>query len=322
MNLLALGILLFAPMIAAAQADARIELRSGRFSVVATPRDTGLARHLIADAEARDTFPGLPRPRLGVRIVIAADERDFRGTVGGSAPEWGAAVAFPGERRIVMRGQDAPAKAGEPRQTLRHELAHLALHEAIPDGVPRWFDEGYASFAAGEWGRDEVLASSIVLAVRGVPRFETLDTLVTRGAGSAEQGYALAHRAVADLAARDPARGLAALFDAWRGGGTLDAAVRTAFGITLDGYEDAWRRDTRRRYGALALLADLSFATLVLFVLVGPFWLARRRRDRRKLAEMRAAEALADRRDQESALAALLGEGEQSAGYDDQIKGR
>jgi hypothetical protein len=297
-------------------------IAAGRFTFVAMPSDLGLARNLLAEALARDSFPGLPRPVLHTTIVIAPDERTLRTWIGGGLPEWGIAVAFPEERRIVMQGRGATSRAGDPRVTLRHELAHLALHEVMGSLPPRWFDEGYASFAAGEWGRDEVLSSSIVLALRGVPRFPGLDTLISGGTTRAEQGYALAHRAVADLAALDPRGGLTLLFFYWRNTRSLDGAVRQAYGVTLDGFEESWRQTTRRRYGALALFADLGFASLVLFFVVGPFFLARRRRDRARLAALVAADALAERRERESALSALLGEGEQTGGNEDQIKGR
>ena len=294
---------------------------SGRFTFVATPADAALAKNLLAEALARDSFPGLPRPRIPATVMIAPNERSFREWIGGGVPEWGIGVAIPEEQRIVMQGRAASSRAGDPRVTLRHELAHLALHDYMGDAPPRWFDEGYASYAAGEWGRDDVLASSIVLALRGVPRFPALDTLISGGTARAEQGYALAHRAVADVAALDPKGGLTLLFKYWHDGRSLDGAFRQAYGITVDGFEAQWRQATRRRYGALALLGDVGFASLVLFLIIAPFWLLRRRRDRERLDAMRAADELADRRERESALAALLGEGEQTGGNDDQIKG-
>jgi hypothetical protein len=305
--------------------DGTQRVTGGRFTFVATPRDIGLARNLLADAAARDTFPGLARPRLPATVWIAPDERTLHTWIGAGFPEWGAAVAFPEERRIIMQGQGASSRAGDPRVTLRHELAHLALAEAMGRLAPRWFDEGFASYAAGEWGRDDVLSSSVVLALRGVPHFSGLDSLISGGTVRAEQGYALAHLAVADLAAKDPRGGLALLFRHWAETRSLDQGLRRAYGGTLDGFEDEWRRATRTRYGALAILADLSFATLVLFIVVGPFWLVRRRRDRARLAAMRAADEAAERRERESALEALLGggeaPGEHPPGNEDRIKG-
>ncbi|MDA1082036.1 MAG: hypothetical protein O2973_10240 [Gemmatimonadetes bacterium] len=302
----------------------------GRFTFVAMPGDLGLARNLLDHATANDTFPGLPRPSWPATIMIASDDEQFREWIGVRFPEWGIAVAFPGEQRIVMHGRTAGSRAGDPRVTLRHELAHLSLHEFTGSLPPRWFDEGYASYSAREWGRDEVLASSVVLALRGVPRLAALDTLITGGSTRAERGYALAHRAVADLAALDQARGLTLFFGYWIESRSLDNAVRAAFGITLSGFEDSWRRTTRRRYGAIAILADFGFAIVVLFLIAGPLWLSRRRRDRARLAAMVAADALTERRERESALAVFLGDGlqgpetptEQTDANEVQIKGR
>lgn len=300
-------------------------ISGGRFTFVATRADVGLARHLLADAIAHDTFPGLPRPTERATIDIAADARHFRDLAGGSFPEWGVAVAFPAEHRIVMQGRAAHGRAGDPGTTLRHELAHLALHEFLGDLAPVWFDEGYASYAAREWSRDQVLETSIVLALRGVPHFAALDTLITGGAVRAERGYALAHRAVADLAAKDPQRGLTLLFRYWEESGSLDAGMRQAYGTTLGGFEDEWRRTTRQRYGGLALFADLGFLSLVFFVVIGPLWISRRRRDRARLAAMRAADEEVARREEAerlSSLSQLLNPGEQNDPNDDQIKRR
>ena len=281
-------------------------LDSLRFTISAVPRDERLARTLLARAVARDTFPGLPRPREHVEIVIAPDAERFREWIGPSAPEWGAAIAIPENHTIVMQGSRAGARDGDPAVTLRHELAHMALHEALGDLPPRWFDEGYASFAAGEWGRDDVLAANVALVLRGVPALDELDALFSGGEARAQRGYALAHRAIAELAGLDPARGLSLFFPYWRDSRSFEQAMRRAFGVTSTEFEHRWQTVTRRRYGALALVADLSLASVLLLVLVGPLWISRVRRDRRRLADMLAAERAQELRDRESAIAAFL----------------
>lgn len=283
-----------------------VRLDSARFTFFALPRDLPLARSLLAEAVARDTFPGLSRPQTRAVIVIAPDARRFREWIGPAAPEWGAAVAMPELHRIVMQGSRASSKAGDPRVTLRHELAHLALEEAMGELPPRWFDEGYASFASGESGRDELLATNLALAVRGLPSLDELDALFTGGESRAQEGYALSQRAVAELAALDPARGLTLLFRYWRETRSLDQGVRRAYGVTETEFETRWKVATRRRYGALAVVADVTIAALFLLLVIGPLWLIRRQRDRRRLAALRAADDAAERREAEGALAAML----------------
>jgi hypothetical protein len=280
-------------------------LDAGRFTVVAYPTDLPLARSLLAEAQRRDTFPGLPRPKARVLLAVAPDGRRFRQWVGPAAPEWGAAVAFPTLNRIVMQGRRAGSDAGDPRDVLRHELAHLALHEYLGDLPPRWFDEGYASYAAGEWGRDEVLATNLALLARGMPTLDTLEAGFYEGSAEAEASYALAFRAVSDLATLDPERGLSLFFRYWKDEGRFDPAVRQAYGITATAFERQWQERTRRRYGVLALVANLSLATSVFMIAFVPLYVQRRRRDRRRLDAMRAADAAAER--EELALAALLG---------------
>ena len=283
-------------------------LSEGRFDIVHLPTEERLARALLRDAIDRDSFPGLARPLARVTIWVAQDEAMFRAYVGAGAPEWGGAIAFPREQVIVMQGRDAGADAGEPRQTLRHELAHLALREALGSGIPRWFDEGYASYAAGEWGRDEVLATSFGLVWRGVPTLAGLDSGFYAGSETAQRSYALAHRAVAELATLDAARGLTLLFSHWRAQGSFERGLRLAYGMSSTDFERRWKSRIRRQYGALALAADLSLLSFFLVVLLGPMWWRRRRRQRLRLEAMRAADEEQEARERESALSALLGE--------------
>lgn len=283
-----------------------LRLDGGRFTVVAYPSDEKLARNVLRAAQAGDSFPGLPVPSARVLIAVAPNAKAFREWAGPAAPEWGAAVAFPALQRVIMQGSRAGSGAGDPLLTLRHELAHLALFEVMGDLPPRWFDEGYASVAAGEWGREEALAASIGLAVRGVPTLEELELLFYRGAGDAEMAYALAHRAVLDLMTRGGDAGLRPFFEYWKTTGSFEVALRQAYGITSAGFEKLWQAQTRRRYGALALVANLSLVVGVFAFVLGPFVWHRRRRDRERLEALRAADAAQDEARRLSALEAIL----------------
>ena len=298
--------LLFAGAAAWAQDDAPRRIDSGRFTVVYYPQDDRLARALVSSAAANDSFPWLPRPQQRVLIAVAPDAEHFRSWAGPDAPEWGAALAFPDSRRVIIQGRRAGSDAGDPIEVLRHELAHLALHERLGNQPPRWFDEGYASVAAREWRREDLLAANVALALKGPPSFDQVESGFFGGSFTAQSSYALSYRAVSELAALDPDRGLTLFFRYWSAGATMDGAMRQAFGLTLGGFEKHFQQRTQLRYGGLALFADISIASLILMILIMPFYLARRSRDRRRMAAMRAAEEAADRAEQESALASLV----------------
>ena len=104
----------------------------------------------------------------------------------------------------------------------------------------------------------------------------------------------------------DPANGLANLFRYWKETGEFESALRLAYGLTSEQFNRHWHGTTRRRYGALALLSNVSLAVGVFGVLLGPLFIARRRRDRRRLEDMRAVEAAQEKAARESALEALL----------------
>jgi Peptidase MA superfamily len=316
----ALAVLWLFPAAGRAQSGAPVRLDQGRFTVVSYPADARLAHSILATALAHDTFPGLPRPREHVLVAIAPDFATFRDWAGAGAPEWGAALAFPDTRRIVLQGSHAGAEAGDPLEVVRHELAHLALHEYLHRHIPRWFDEGYASYSAHEMTGHDAFAANLALALQGVPTLQQLEDYFNQGATTARAGYALAASAVAELAELDPRRGLSQLLADWRDTGSLDRALREAHGMTLDEFEADWRKRARQRYGALALMEDLTLLGIVLLVFVLPLWIARRRRDRARMAALQAADDVADARAREEALAELLGPwpaaGEGGAGND------
>jgi hypothetical protein len=305
-------------MLSSGGADAPERLDRGRFTAVFYPSERMLAGSLLDAAIRNDTFPGLPRPKQQVLLEIAPDKRRFREWTGPNGPEWGAAITFPESRRVVMQGKAGGAAAGDPREIWRHELAHLALHEFLGELPPRWFDEGYASYSAREWKREDALAANLALVFRGAPNFDELDADFGAGATTAQNAYALAYRAVVELAALDTARGLSRFFANWREQQSMERAVRVTYGMTLSGFERLWQQRTRRRYGALALVSDVTVAGLIILLLIVPLYLARRRRDRERMAALVAADVVADRAARESLLALLLGGDEGSKSGDEE----
>ena len=206
-----------------------------------------------------------------------------------------------------MQGRSAGADAGDPREVLRHELAHLALHEFLDDLPPRWFDEGYASYAAREWTRDDMVAANLALALRGTPSFDELDAQFGAGATTAQT------RLCARLSRGRRSRGARygdtvsrSSFANWRARRHAGRAMRSTYGLTLAGFERRWQQRTRRRYGALALVGDVTFGGVVILLVVFPLYIARRQRDRRRMAALVAADEAAERAARASAIEALL----------------
>ena len=291
-----------------------IRLDAGRFTVVADARDARLARTLLTAAQANDTFPGLPRPRAHVLIAVAPNADRFRQWVGPHAPEWGAAIAIPDEQRLVLQGGRAGSDAGDPVVVLRHELAHLALHERMGRLPPRWFDEGYASVAAGEWTRDAAFETSLTMVWRTLPSLDRLEAGFFAGASEATWSYAMAYRVVSELQALDPVNGLTNFLSYWRATGSMEKGIRQAYAMTGEQFEAHWKARTRSRYGALSLVTNVSAVFGLFGVILLPLYVSRRRRDRRKLDAMRAQDLAQDEAARASVLQALLDTGSEAGG--------
>jgi hypothetical protein len=211
-----------------------------------------------------------------------------------------------------MQGGRAGSDAGDPVRVLRHELAHLALHEAMGPLPPRWFDEGYASVAAHEWTRELSIETSNGLVWRALPTLEQLDEGFYAGESRADWSYALAYRVVDEMTALDAQHGLSNFFVYWKQTGAFEPALRRAFAITGEQFDKLWQHQTRLRFGALAFVTDLSAAVGFFAVLLGPLFWMRKRRDRERLEAMRRVDAAQERIDAERAerdrmLNAILG---------------
>ncbi|HXV86326.1 MAG TPA: hypothetical protein VD793_06490 [Gemmatimonadales bacterium] len=245
----------------------------GNATAVYWPGHAALATALAEAADRAGRWPGLPDSiRPSVRILVAASQRQFDSLVAGRLPAWGAGAAFPTLNTVVVQaGRD-------PFRVLRHELAHVALHTVLPR-PPLWLDEGYAARAAGEWSRLAAVRLNWAVALGQVPTLRGLTVSLRGDAAGAEVGYALAASAVMLLERLGGERGLGPLLDALRRDGDLDQALRQVHQMSLDQFEQRWRRDLRRRFGWLALVGSFAGLWAMVLAVVGALWWRRRRRD-------------------------------------------
>lgn len=246
-------------------------MQVGRVTAVAWPAQRAVAVELARVADRPTEWPGLGRRDAGaLRLIVVPDGRTLDSLTAGRAPAWGAAVALPGEHTILLRA-DQP----DLLRTLRHELAHLVLHEAVPGRVPLWFDEGYAAWAAGEWDRFGGLELNLAVVRGDVPSLTELDGALRGSATTADAAYALAASAVTELARRNPSGTLAPLLMHLSRGDDFDAAVLATTGLPMGRFEEAWRRAVRQRYTlGQWLVAGGGWAVIAILVV----WQVRRRR--------------------------------------------
>jgi hypothetical protein len=254
----------------------------------------GLAEWADQPAE----WPGLGRRSPPpFRLILAHDAAGLNRLTGGRAPAWGAGITLPGPRLVALRAD------ADPSGTLRHELAHLVLHDAVQVPLPLWFEEGYAVYAAGEWDLLDALELNYAVVGGSTPSLDSLNRALRGHPAGISTAYALSASAVLELARRNPSRSLTPLVERLSAGMPFDSALQVTTGLTPENFDEAWQQGVRKRYSVFTwLAAGGAWALLSLALMAGTYW--RRRADRRRRSaldegwelpqepEMQAAQAL------------------------------
>lgn len=265
-----------------------------RVSVVYWDGLDARARELQAGLEGAPALLGLPEGvPSGVTLWLADTEERFQALVGGAAPDWSAAVALLDRDAILLPVYASNrTRFGDRVATLRHEWAHIGLAQWLADlRVPRWFHEGYARVAAGEWDARSGWALRWALARGTAPLLDSLTLDWPDGGARARLAYDLSASAVEYLLSQPAGEeGLRIFLERWRLEGSFDDALGSVFGFTPGRFETAWVRWLKRRYGWLLLLSQSVALWLALGVTLLVLWRWRRRRMTRRMARLRADE--------------------------------
>lgn len=255
--------------------------------------DSLVAMRVLTALDEQPPLPGLPAAAPSdVIAVLTHAPTAFDELTGGVVPEWRAGVAIPDARMLVMPYGEGPSVLDEEgRRTLRHEWAHLGLHEYLGDlRVPRWFDEGYAQWASGGFDASEAWRLRILLALGNAPPLDSLGLRWPTELERARTAYLLAASALSYLLESSGERGLRLFLDRWRAERSFDSALLGTFGVTPEQLEEDWKAHVRDRYGLLLVLSRSTVFWLFLVGVLLTLARARGRRNREKLARLRATE--------------------------------
>jgi hypothetical protein len=250
----------------------------------------------LLPAAAGLLFPSLPADVLArgadVNVYLAPDPLRWDSLTGGRAPEWGAGVAFPQRDVIVIPGYVSERGGTHTLpQVVRHELAHIALQRALPGvSIPRWFNEGYATWVAGQFDADAGWLLRLAFLTNRAPPLDsiTLDWPLLQA--DARLAYLLSASAVRYLYSLGPPQSFQRFLQELAVHGDFERGLREVYIVSSAQLERLWRKHVRRNYGWLQLLAQSMFVWLVITVLVMIMFVIRRRRDRRRFADMQARE--------------------------------
>jgi Peptidase MA superfamily len=256
---------------------------------------------LIADAPAARTAltEWVGHPVLSeVRVMVARTPLEMASMAPPNAPypDYAAGVAYPEIGLVLLTIKPVhPNSQHELGEVFRHELAHVALEDAVSGRpIPRWFNEGFAVMASGEtsfvrmqtlWTAtlsDSLLSLSQL--ERGFPSDET----------QAGIAYAEAADVVRFLVRREDKHRFRGLISRLRDGETMDSALMNSYGEEAATLESEWRDEVAKRYTFYPVLFSgtaIWAGTLGLFALG---WRKKRRKAAATLARWEREEAAED----------------------------
>lgn len=225
---------------------------------------------------------------VDVWLVSRLDDYFEWNEVPGRAPEWAIGLSLVDRKTVLVRhGLGPDRQIVNIEQTFDHELAHVAIDVARQGNhVPRWFNEGFASWHAGEWTleRSEMVARAAASSTL-IP-LKKLDRTFPDHHQSTSLAYAQSHHFVNRMAEDYGEDVFGKILSRIRRGETFSVAFTMVTGDDFEAAELDWRTGLAANSSAISNLADgtiMFFGAGVLFLLA---WAKRRRRSREKFERL------------------------------------
>lgn len=233
-----------------------------------------------------------------VRIARTPGEMTTLAPEGAPYPKYASGVAYAEIGLVLLTLTPVhPNALDDIGEVFRHELAHVALADAVGDSrrVPRWFNEGLAVHLSGESSLARLRTLwSATLSGRLIP-LERLDASFPADAGAVDLAYSESADVVRFLLRQQERERFPRLIERVRDGQTFGAALRDAYGLDFVSLEYEWREEIARKYSFWPVLFSgtvVWLGVLGLFVLA---WHKRRQRTQRTLERWAREEARAER---------------------------
>jgi hypothetical protein len=261
---------------------------------------------LIHEADAfrdrlREAFGHPVLNRVAVHVARTPGEMATLAPVGSPFPKYAEGVAYPRLGLILLTiDPKHPNTAHDLSEVFRHELAHVALHEALEGRhVPLWLNEGFAIHLSGESSLDRMQTLWTATLAETLMPLGQLDRYFPDDLVQTPIAYAQSADVVRHLLRTRYNQRFIAMLRRVRGGQPFAKAMEDAYGFEVYGIganslEDEWRRDVAKRYSFWPVLFSGSMVwigALGLFV-VGYY---RRRKQQRITLDRWAIEEAAER---------------------------
>jgi hypothetical protein len=272
-------------------------LATDRFLFIFEAADHRAVEHLAEIApkslarieeQLRITLPVPIHVYLQERLQVPgmADEHRF--------PDWVVGLAVAETNTVLLRSPRTLPPQESIEVIFAHELAHLALGQRVPHGLPRWLNEGLAMLVSQELRPGDIPILTRLAASNSLTNFSPIDLDFQGGMHHARAAYAQSLSMIHYLKRQKGWPGLARLLDGLATGQDLSAATTDVYGEPWPAIIAAWQSGVRLRYTWLPLILSGSLVWVLASPVVG-FGLLHKWLDaRRRIRAMAEEEAVDD----------------------------
>jgi hypothetical protein len=252
-----------------------------------------------ADAVKAELVEALGQPvleRVEVRIALTTADMARLAPVHAPPPEYASGVAYNGMHFVLVSMlQPRGAEAVDIEETFRHEMAHVALEDAVAGRhVPVWFNEGLAITLSNEiaFARRETLMKATWQGTL-IP-LSDLDRSFPRDNHEVSVAYAQAADFMQFLRRREDRARFVSMIERVRDGQAYDRAISDAYGSDLRKLEFQWRSELERRFSIIPALTGGGIIWVGVIGALGFAYVRRRRRSKAILDKWEREEAIED----------------------------
>lgn len=207
--------------------------------------------------------------RYKPEIYIVGSNAEFEQLVSGQFPDWGAAVAIPAMKKIVIKSPEKFNLNKRLEELLAHEYTHLIVAQKSGfSNPPRWLNEGLAMYVSTEWSWSYNLALSKAAVFGQFIPLGDIENMNRFNQGKAQVAYAQSYLAVEYLKNNYSKDFFEKLLNHVGNGIVIEEAIYNETGLTFQEFNSDFKFYLNQRFNVLSLFMDTIILWLFLAVVV------------------------------------------------------
>ncbi len=204
-----------------------------------------------------------------VTVVLIETQAQYDSVAGGELPEWGAAAAIPRRNLIVLREPLMDNYPGNRANLLQHELAHIAMQHRVKfHRLPRFIEEGFAAWFAGEWGLQNLYAVSGAQFTKSLLPLRQIDNVNSFKHPEARLAYSQSYLVIHFMFEKHGEFSWLEYLDYTAQGLSLEEAWRSSFHQAFWEFETDYKKFLSDNYSITAILSNMTGLWIILAIMV------------------------------------------------------